>query len=121
MRILHYYPQNNEMIAQHVKMLSEGADADAGSQYRSERPLIHCATEEEQAKTLLQGGHYDILHLHGCWRNSSRVIVNMAMRQGSRLVVTPHGGLEPWEQEENRWKSVGLMLLLYRVRWRMRA
>ncbi len=113
MRILHYYPQNNEMIAQHVKMLSEGADADAGSQYKSERPLIHCATEEEQAKTLLQGGHYDILHLHGCWRNSSRVIVNMAMRQGSRLVVTPHGGLEPWEQEENRWKEKWPKLVLY--------
>ena len=67
MRILHYYPKEDTMIAQHVQMLSEYG---------------HCATEAEQAKTLLQGGRYDILHLHGCWRNSSRSIVNLAMRQG---------------------------------------
>ena len=86
------------MIAQHVQMLSEYG---------------HCATEAEQAKTLLQGGSYDILHLHGCWRNSSRSIVNIAMRLGCRLVVTPHGGLEPWVQEEKRWKEKLPKRILY--------
>lgn len=98
MRILHYYPKEDTMIAQHVQMLSEYG---------------HCATEAEQAKTLLQGGRYDILHLHGCWRNSSRSIVNLAMRQGCRLVVTPHGGLEPWVQEEQRWKEKLPKRILY--------
>ena len=98
MRVLHYYPKEDTMISQHVQMLSEYG---------------HCATEAEQAKTLLQGGCYDILHLHGCWRNSSRIIVNIAMRQGCRLVVTPHGGLEPWVQEERRWKEKLPKRILY--------
>ena len=114
MRILHYYPQDDAMIAQHVKMLSDEACLIDGSQNRiGELPLIHCASETEQAKTLLRGGSYDILHLHGCWRNSSRIIVNMALRQGCRLVVTPHGGLEPWIREENRWKEKWPKRILY--------
>ena len=112
MRILHYYPQDDAMIAQHVKMLSNAFPPPIGGGHEGGF-LVHCATEAEQAKTLLRGGHYDILHLHGCWRNSSRVIVNMSLRQGCRLIVTPHGGLEPWIQEENRWKEKWPKRILY--------
>ena len=87
MRILHYYEDKDTMISQHVKLLTDNMGMDAEN---------YIATETEQAKTLLRGGHNDILHLHGCWRNSSRSIVNMALRQGARLVLTPHGQLEPW-------------------------
>ncbi len=96
MRILHYYDKNDTMVSQHVKMLNDSMGLEAEN---------HIATESEQARTLLRGGHYDILHLHGCWRNSSRGIVNLAFRQGTRLVITPHGQLEPWVQQENRWKE----------------
>ena len=104
MRILHYYNPNDPMVSQHVKMLTEGMDPEAES---------HQATESEQAKTLLQGGQYNILHLHGCWRNSSRTIVSLALRQGARLVVTPHGQLEPWVKEENYWREKLPKTLLY--------
>lgn len=112
MRVLHYYPQDDAMIAQHVMMLSNEAYNNSQNKI-GEYPLIHCATEAEQAKTLLRGGSYDILHLHGCWRNTSRNVVNMAMRQGCRLVVTPHGGLEPWVQEEHRLKEKWPKRILY--------
>lgn len=98
MRVLHFYKDDNGMIARHVNMLSQTG---------------HCVTEAEQARTLLGGGKYDILHLHGCWRNSSKNIVKMALRQGCRLVVTPHGELEPWVQEENRWQEKLPKRLLY--------
>ena len=104
MRILHYYNPNDPMVSQHVKMLTEGMAPEAES---------HQATEPEQAKTLLQGGQYNILHLHGCWRNSSRTIVSLALRQGARLVVTPHGQLEPWVKEENYWREKLPKTLLY--------
>ncbi len=70
-------------------------------------------TEANQARTLLGGGKYDILHLHGCWRNSSSSIVKMALKQGCRLVVTPHGELEPWVQKEKRWHEKMPKRLLY--------
>lgn len=104
MRILHYYPKEDEMITQHVYMLAENMGLEAE---------IYKATEVDDARKLLKGGHYDILHLHGCWRNSSRTIVALALRQGARLVLTPHGQLEPWVREERRWKEKFPKRLLY--------
>jgi len=92
------------MISQHVKMLTDRMGHDTES---------YAVGESEQARTLLKDGHYDILHLHGCWRNSSRSIVNLALKQGARLVLTPHGQLQPWVQEENRWKDKLPKRLLY--------
>ncbi len=96
MRILHYYDKADEMVSQHVKMLTDNMGLEAEN---------YAATEPDQARTLLKGGHLDILHIHGCWRTSSRSIVKIALRQGARLVVTPHGQLEPWVREENLWKE----------------
>ncbi len=104
MRILHYYDKTEAMVSQHVKVLTDHVSGD----YET-----HSVTEPEQARTLLKGAHYDILHLHGCWRNSSWSIVNLAFRQGTRLVLTPHGELEPWVQEEHRWKEKLPKRLLY--------
>lgn len=92
------------MVSEHVGMLNNGMGLEVDN---------HMVTEPEQAKTLLRGGRYDILHLHGCWRNSSRTVVNVALRQGTRLVITPHGQLEPWVQQENRWKEKLPKRLLY--------
>ena len=104
MRILHYYDKGNEMIGQHVQMLSESMGLEADN---------YLATEQEQARTLLKGGGYDLLHLHGCWRNSSRSIVQQALKTGVRLVLTPHGQLEPWVLEERQWKEKLPKQLLY--------
>ena len=107
MRILHYYNAEDQMVAQHVTMLQEGMGRDAEN---------HLTTNNDDARTLLQGSHYDILHLHGCWRNSSRAIVNIALRKGCRLVVTPHGQLEPWVQEQDYWKDKLPKRVLYQQR-----
>ena len=96
MRVLHFYPAEDPMIGQHVSLLQEGMGLEAEN---------HLAGNSDDARTLLQGSHYDILHLHGCWRNASRSIVNLALRKRCRLIVTPHGQLEPWMQEENYWKE----------------
>ena len=104
MRILHYYSKDDPMVSQYVKVLTENMGLEAEN---------HTANEADQAKTLLKGGHYDVLHLHGCWRNSSRSVVALAFRQGARLVLTPHGQLQPWVQDENRWKDKLPKRLLY--------
>lgn len=96
MRILHYYPKDDQLVSLHVDMLCHSMGLEAEN---------HTATEADKARTLLRGGNYDVLHLHGCWRNSLRTIAGMARKQGTRLVVTPHGGLEPWVMDERRWKE----------------
>lgn len=104
MRILHYYPKDDTMVNQYVTMLCEGMGLEVEN---------HVATTSADARTLLHGSHYDLLHLHGCWRNSSRAVVNMALKQGLRLILTPHGELEPWVMKERKWKEKLPKSLLY--------
>jgi len=76
MRVLHLFPADDPLIARHVAMLRE-----------DEEPI---------------SGKPDVVHVHGCWRYA---IVRQAMhyhRQGARIVMTPHGGLEPWIMEERQ-------------------
>ena len=104
MRILHYYPASEPLISDYVKVLADNAIA--GFEH-------HTATEPRQARTLLEGGSYDVLHLHGCWRNSLRVMAAIARRQGTRVVVTPHGQLQPWVRGCRRWTEKIPKQLLY--------
>lgn len=104
MRILHYYSSDDAMIAQHVAALQQGMETEAEN---------HAATTADDARTLLQGSRYDIIHLHGCWRYSSYSITRLAMKKGARLVVTPHGQLEPWVQNDGYWKEKLPKKLLY--------
>ena len=104
MRILHYYSSEDPMIVQHVAALQQGLETMAES---------HAVTTSDNARTLLQGSRYDIIHLHGCWRNSSYYITRQAMKKGARLVITPHGQLEPWVQNDGYWKEKLPKKLLY--------
>lgn len=104
MKVLHYYSKDDLMVSQYVSMLCQGMGLEAHQ---------HQATESGEARKLLQENHYDILHLHGCWRNSSRSIVNMALKANTRLVLTPHGQLQPWVLEERQWKEKLPKRLLY--------
>lgn len=100
------------MTAQHVAALQQGMGPQAES---------HAATTADDARALLQGSRYDIIHLHGCWRNSSYSIVRQAMKKGARLVVTPHGQLEPWVQNDGYWKEKLPKRLLYQRRLMRKA
>lgn len=76
MKVLHLFPDDAPLIAQHVDMLRQRDEPFTG------RP--------------------DIVHVHGSWRYA---IVRQALhyhREGARIVMTPHGGLEPWIIQE-RW------------------
>lgn len=74
MKVQHLYPIDNKLIAQHVKML--------GNAINNAVP--------------------DIVHVHGCWDYTVVKQALKAHRQGSRIVFSPHGGLEPWIIAERR-------------------
>ena len=87
MKILHLYPDNEPLIAKHIKLLGYEPD-DAVP---------------------------DIVHVHGCWQYKIVRHAMRAHRQGSRIVFTPHGGLEPWIINERRLcEKLGKTLLWQR-------
>lgn len=76
MKILHLYPEDNQLIADHVAMLRYKEDSFTGLP--------------------------DIVHVHGCWSYS---VVRQALRyyrKGVRIVLSPHGELSPWIVAERR-------------------
>ena len=74
MNVRHVFPESDPLIAKHVKLLN-GMDAVSDP---------------------------DIVHVHGCWNYKVAHEAMQARRRGARLVLTPHGGLEPWVISDRR-------------------
>ena len=74
------------------------------------------AEQQHDALQRLQDGHYDILHIYGCWQHQAWRMARLALKRGTRLVFSPQGQLEPWVIEENYWKDKLPKKLLYQ-RW----
>lgn len=96
MRILHFLPQTDAAISQYFQFLADNMGLEVEN---------HKATTSEEARQLLRTIQFDILHVHGCWNNAQFSIVRKAIKLGARLVVTPYGQLEPWEQQQHFWKE----------------
>ena len=97
MRILHYYASiAPESIAEYVKILCSQTDKEAEGD---------SATSIQEAFLLLSDRHYDLLHIHGCWQYAAYRLARKALNKGTRLVVTPHGQLEPWVMNKAYWKE----------------
>jgi len=87
MKILHLYTKSDPLTEQHVALLADGlrqsADVKASGVAREWRQLIAAMQP-------------DILHCHGCWSRALMSAAAYALRQGARIVLSPHGQLEPW-------------------------
>lgn len=107
MRILHYNPNSDSMVSQYLNMLCEGMGLAC---------INEIVTDPSDVLKRLQTIHYDILHLYGCWHNSSYKIVSLAFKHQTRLVISPNGQLEPWVVGNNYWKEKLPKRLLYQQR-----
>ena len=96
MRVLHYYPKNDSMIASYVNMLVSNMGLETENSI---------ASTESDAKEKLNMLDCDILHIHGCWRTSAARVMKTAFKQGARLVLSPYGQLEPWIIDDRYWKE----------------
>ena len=91
MKVLYIFPKSDPLIRQHVELLADGlrqsAEICIADSY---------ADFKQQLKTLQP----DIVHCHGCWNFD---IIRAAMsgrKAGARIVITPHGQMEPWAVEQ---------------------
>ncbi len=102
MNIVHLYPPHRPELAQYVTLLTE-------------LPGTLCEATDE-VKTFLDicgANTPDIIHLHGCSQNEYIRAALLVRQQGARIVLTPHGELEPWERNV-RMKQPGRLKELVR-------
>lgn len=87
MRIFHFYSDADPMMGEYVETLvstiGNRAEMKATTSYSSLRKMCH-------------DEHPDIIHVHGCWRMEMRHILPLAKKVDARVVVSPHGQLQPW-------------------------
>ncbi|MGM9733131.1 MAG: glycosyltransferase [Prevotella sp.] len=115
MRILHYHNANDRMTAEYVNILS-GAMTEFG--YLSGDGCIEnvSATSLHDAMKAMNTLRVDIVHFHGCWRDSDFMVARKARKAGTRIVISPHGQLEPWIIKQDYWKSRVPRIIAYQMR-----
>lgn len=55
----------------------------------------------------------DVVHMNTCWVPSCAMVQRWAQARGYRVVLTPHGMLEPWIMDRHRWTRKLPALWLY--------
>lgn len=94
MKVLHFYHKNDVMVAQYVSVLARVMAESADVRSCNTLSRFRAALREQQP---------DIVHIHGCWRLAFAVAAHLARRRGARVVLSPHGQLEPWVIKQHYW------------------
>ena len=55
----------------------------------------------------------DIVHVHGCWEPQCVWVQKWSQAKGYKVILTPHGMLEPWIMKRNYWIKKVPALMLY--------
>ena len=87
-KVLHVYPKNDDMVTRHVNMLVMGMQNSAE---------VKSANSSFDAKAIIREWKPDIF-----WIVKTG---NSARKQGARVVLSPHGQLEPWVMNEDSVKE----------------
>ncbi len=111
-KVLHFFPKDNRTVAQYVETLCNAMGSYAD---------VHASCELKDFINKLRDKRPDIVHLHGCWRMANWVAVRKAAFHGARIVLSPHGGLEPWVVRQHYWSRKLPQLTLYQRRIVRRA
>ena len=104
MRILHFYAKAERATQEYVSVLCKSMCGNAESK------ASHSLSEFRKE---LNNWHPDIVHIHGCWHLSIAIAEKMALNKGCRIVLTPHGMLEPWVLKQKYYTDKLPKLLLY--------
>ena len=115
MRILHYYTASDKMSKDYIDILSK---AMTELNYLSGDSCIEnvSASSLHDALKVVRTSVVDIIHLHGCWRDSDFMLVRKAKKHATRIVVSPHGQLEPWVIKQDYLKKHLPRIIAYQKR-----
>lgn len=87
MKVLHVFPKSDSLIERHVSILTEGMRQSAE---------VRTADSASAFRRLFREMEPDIVHCHGCWLYFLARAAAYANNHDARVVITPHGQLEPW-------------------------
>ena len=90
-KVLYIFPKDAPLIRQHVELLAEGL---------RQSVEICMADSYKVFKQQLKLQQPDIVHCHGCWNFAIIRAALSGHRAGERIVITPHGQIEPWAVEQ---------------------
>ncbi|MGN0280693.1 MAG: glycosyltransferase [Prevotella sp.] len=93
MNIIHYNPWGDKLSAIYIDTLCKSMDGQV---------VCRVAGSLLELKKEMSQQHADIIDIHGCWHDSIPFATCLARRQRTRIVITPHGQLEPWVTRR-RW------------------
>ena len=133
MKIIHYIPSIDRTAggtSTYMQVLAKGLGELAEVHiitHASENPLamdnctVHYVPEYNPFRrhwTKLVAGimeeiHPDIVHVNCCWMPACAAVQRIAQRLGYKVVLTPHGMLEPWIIKRHYWTRKLPALLLY--------
>lgn len=136
MKILHYIPSINRAsggvgaymqelsryLGESVKLYVVSHRSQNGLNFENvticyiECKLSRIYKAKRQYCELLDEIKPDVVHINGCWSVLCSYTVLWAKSLGYRVVITPHGMLEPWVIRKNYLKKKLPALLLYQKR-----
>ena len=133
MRVLHYIPSLDrtsggtstymQVLAKELGRIAEVHIITHGS----ENPLTveNCTVHDvagysplngkfkREVEALFDAIRPDIVHVNCCWMPACAVVQRLAQRRGYKVVLTPHGMLEPWIVKRHYWTRKLPALMLY--------
>ena len=133
MKVIHYIPSIDRMaggISTYMQVLAKplGTMAEVHIMtHASENPLPmeNCKVHDipryrpfsgvwkKAVVDLLDSVRPDIVHVNCCWTPDCAMIQRLAQKRGYKVVLTPHGMLEPWIIKRHYWTRKVPALWLY--------
>ena len=107
MNIIHYNPWGDKLSAFYIDTLCKSMEGQA---------VCRVANTIVELRREMTKEHADIIDIHGCWHYSIFFAAIMARRNHTRIVITPHGQLEPWVTRRHWITSTLPRLMLYQRR-----
>lgn len=88
--------------------------------YEMRNSQVHCIPSwhnpihmRQQLMVLLDEIQPDVVHVNCCWKPGSSLVQRWAQKKGYKVVLSPHGMLEPWIMQRHYWTRKLLALMLY--------
>lgn len=133
MRVLHFIPSIDrtsggvgaymQLLAKELGKLCELTIATAASEHplpiENARVvplpahLLQYSALKKAWRNLLDGIRPDVVHVNCCWMPQSAWTQKWSQQVGYRVVLSPHGMLEPWIMARHYWTKKVPALLLY--------
>lgn len=76
-------------------------------------PLKNFQDMQQQWFSLLHELKPDIVHVNCCWMPQCALVQRWSQNAGYKVILTPHGMLEPWIMRRHYWTKKKPALLLY--------